>query len=642
MTTHKQRMLAALRGQQVDRLPFVPRLELWYLANATSGTLPKQYVGYEMNEIARAEGWAVYFRFADNQLSPEVQPKYLHRGIGLFGSRDTPYEFILPADVEVKVSRQGGFHRVEYHTPLGMVSTTSQYDIETQKIGATIPALVEHLIKTPDDYAPAGYLFENIRAVAGYEKYIRWSEDEIREDGVAVAMGFPSTCPIHQIQRDLIDPTQFFLHYGDHHDRMRRLAEQMEPLFDTMLDLLCASPAPIALWGSNYDDMLTYPPYFEREIKPWIAKVGRRMEEVGKLLLCHTDGENEGLMDLIRDSGMHVAESICPAPMTKVSLAEYYRRWSPKLTLWGGIPSTVTMPETSDSEFEAYMDELFRAVAPGNRMLVGISDNVPPDAIFSRLQRIHDRIEREGALPLKVFDPTPGHAVTPAASRTASQDASEPQHDRFSDLREDVMKGRHLVIKDRVNGLLESGIAPSDVLDHGLIAAMAVVGQRMATGEAFIPQVLLAARAMTAAVSILETKLAETGHKQDGKVVIGTVQGDFHDIGKNLVATVLKGVGFEVIDLGVNVSKEKFCDAVIEHQPNVLCLSALLTTTMMEMPRVLQELEERQIRRRCKVMVGGAPVTEPFAEQIGADGYAPNAVDAVTAVRRFVASASAG
>jgi methylmalonyl-CoA mutase cobalamin-binding domain/chain len=640
MITHKERMMATFRGEEVDRLMFAPRLELWYLANATSGTLPKQHAGRAMNEIARAEGWPVYFRFADNQLDPEDQPKYLHRGIGLFGSRDTVYDFILPRDVEVKTHREGGYLHVEYHTPVGMVSTTCQYDIEAQKRGITIPALVKHLIKSPDDYGPAGYLFENMRAVPNHSRYIRWARDEIDDDGVAVGHGFSATCPIHEIQRDLIDPTAFFLHYRDHQEKMRGLADRMEPLFNALLDIACGSPAPVVLWGSNYDDMLTYPPYFKRELQPWIRKVSSRLAAAGKLLLCHTDGENEGLMDLIRDSGMHIAESICPAPMTRVSLAEYYRRWSGHLTLCGGIPSTIALPETSDSEFEAYMDELFRVVAPGKRIVLGMSDNVPPDAIFSRLQRLHDRVQREGALPLKVYDLGPA-AVTPAKPQQDKPVAAALPDDIYTELRNDVLEGRQNVIKDHVTALLERGLSATEILDSGLIAAMSDIGRRMTTGDAFIPEVLLAARAMTAAVSVLEAQLAATGHKQDGKIVIGTVNGDFHDIGKNLVATILKGVGFEVIDLGVNVSQAKFCDAVIEHKPNVLCLSALLTTTMMEMPQVLKALEERQIRRTCRVMVGGAPVTGSFAEQIGADAYAPNAVEAANTIRKFMAASPA-
>jgi len=637
--THKERMLAAFRGEEVDRLPYVPRLDLWYLANATSGTLPAQHAGRTMNEIARAEGWAVYFRFADNQLSPEDQPKYLHRGIGLYASRDTVYDFVLPRDVEVKAHREGGYQRVEYHTPLGVVSTTVQYDIETQKLGITIPPLVEHLIKTPDDYGPAGYLFENIGIVPNHDRFVRWAEDEIRDDGVPVALGLLGPSPINEIQRDLIEPTQFFFHYRDHQKKMRRLADQMEPLFDKMLDIMCESPAEVIWWGANFDDMLTYPPYFEREIQPWIRKVSSRLAAVGKLLMCHTDGENEGLMDLIRDSGMHIAESICPAPMTRVALGEYYRRWSPRLTLFGGIPSTIVLPETSDAEFESYMDELFRAVAPGTRMLVGIADNVPPGAIFSRLQRIGERMAREGTLPLAAgaFNPV---RVSPTKSRPPDQAGAMLPDDIFTEVRNDVLKGKHVIIKDHVSALLDRGVPASEILDNGLIAAMTVIGRRMATGEAFIPEVLLAARAMTAAVSVLELQLAASGQKQAGRIVIGTVTGDFHDIGKNLVTTILKGVGFEVIDLGVNVPRERFCEAVAEYRPDVLGLSALLTTTMMEMPQVLKMLEEQGLRSRCKVIVGGAPVSEHFATQIGADAFASNAVEAVNTIRRLMAAPS--
>ena len=639
MITHKQRMMAAFRGEEVDRLPYVPRLDLWYLANATSGTLPKQHAGRAMNEIARAEGWAVYFRFADDQLSAEDQLKYLHRGIGLFASRDMVYDFTLPKDVEVKVHRDGGYHRVEYHTPVGMVSTIVQYDIGAQKRGITSPAFVEHLIKTPDDYGPAGYLFEHMGIVANYDRYVRWAKDEIRDDGVAVAHGFSAASPINEIQRDLIDPTQFFLHYRDHQEKMQGLAKRMEPLFDKMLDIICKCPAEVVLWGANYDDMLTYPPYFEREIQPWLRKVSKRLTAAGKLLMTHTDGENKGLMDLIRDSGAHIAESICPAPMTRVSLADYYRRWSPRLTLFGGIPSTILLPQTSDAEFESYMDELFRAVAPGTRMLVGVADMVPPDAIFSRVQRIGERVARDGVLPLKARAVTLA-AVSPAKSPPHDQAGAALPDDMFSAVRDDVLKGRHIAIKDHITALLDRGVSATEILDNGLIAAMTLVGSRMATGEAFIPEVLLAARAMTAAVAVLEVRLAASGHKQVGKIVIGTVSGDFHDIGKNLVTTILKGVGFEVIDLGVNVKRERFCEAVSEHRPNVLALSALLTTTMMEMPAVVKMLDEQGLRSHCKVMVGGAPVNQHFAEQIGADAYAPNAVEAVNTIRRLIAAAS--
>ena len=644
MVTHRTRVLAALRGEQVDRLPYVPRLDLWYLANSTRGTLPPQHAGRAQNDIARAEGWALHHRFCDDQLDPVYQPQYLHRGINVFYSRDTVFDVVLPKDVEVRVERTGPRMRVEYHTPLGMVSTTTHYDVDSQRHGITIPALVEHLIKSPADYAPAGYLFENMDVVPSFERFRRWAAEEMREDGQPVAIGSFDASPFHTIQRDLSDPTQFFIHYKDHYAEMRGLADRIGVLLDKQLAILRDSPAEVVWWGANFDDMLTYPPYFAQEIQPWIRKAADLLGGAGKLVLCHTDGENTGLMDLIRDSGMHIAESITPAPMTRVTIGEYYRRWSPKLTLFGGIPSTIMLPGTPEADFEAYLDEFFRAVAPGVRMVVGIADEVPPEAVFARLQRAGERIEREGRLPLQAgaFRPVSAAPVVAQAGQAAAQAAAAGStEETFAEVKKDIFGGKHVAIKPHVQALLDRGVPAAAILEQGLIAAITVVGARMAAGEAFIPEVLLAARAMNVAMGMLEPHLAAGGDRLRGRVLIGTVSGDMHDIGKNLVATMLKGVGFEIRDLGINVSREKFCEEVAAFRPDVLALSALLTTTMMEMKGVIKALEERQLRTGCKVVVGGAPVSAQFALQIGADGYAPNAVEAVHLAKRLLAGAAA-
>jgi methylmalonyl-CoA mutase cobalamin-binding domain/chain len=646
MYTHRSRVLAALRGEVVDRLPYVPRLDLWYLANSTAGTLPKQYARTAMNDIARAEGWAFHHRFCDDQLDPAFRPLYLHRGINVFFSRDTVFDVVLPKDVEVKVHRDGPRTRVEYHTPRGMVSTTTHYDVDSQRHGITIPALVEHLVKSERDYAPAGYLFEHMDVVPNFARYQRWSANDMGDNGQPICIGSLDASPFHLIQRDLSDATQFFIHYKDHYEEMRGLAERIAPLQEKMLRILCESPAEVVWWGANFDEMITFPPYFVQEIQPWIRKAAEMLGAAGKLVLCHTDGENRGLMDLIRDSGLHIAESFCPAPMTKVSLAEYYRRWSERLTLFGGIPSTVVMPGTSEADFEAYLDELFRAVAPGRRIVIGIADEVPPAAVFARLQRIGERIEREGRLPLAAgaFRPAMAAAASvksAAAARPAAAPAEAAADDTFDAVRRDVFKGKHVAIKQHVAELLERGVPAAAVLEHGLIAAITVVGERMATGEAFIPEVLLAARAMAVAVDVLAPALARSGEQQRGRVLIGTVTGDMHDIGKNLVVTMLRGVGFEVRDLGINVPRETFYAEVTAFEPHVLGLSSLLTTTMMEMRSIVAGLKERRLDQRCKVIVGGAPVSAQFALQIGADGYAPNAVEAVRLVKRLAQAASA-
>ncbi len=640
MYTHKSRILAAFRGDQVDVLPYVPRIDLWYLANKTAGTLPQKHAQRSQHEISRAEGWALHHKYAYSLVGETTDNSLLHRGIGIYRIRDAVVDFVWPKDIEIKVIKDGDLTTVQYHTPVGMVSCTMKYGLDMQRLGISIPHLTEHLIKSARDYAPACWLFEHLDVVPAYTRFERWARDEMGEDGVPVAAGFHAGSPMQQIQRDLIDATQFFFHYKDHIDRLRELAACMAPLFDKILRYSVQSPAEVVMWGANFDDMITYPPYFASEIAPWVREAADTLGAAGKMVMCHTDGENRGLMDLIRDSGMHIAESICPMPMTSVSLAEFYRHWSPRLTLMGGIPSTVVLPETSEADFEAFLDQMFAAVAPGTHMVAGIADQVPPNAVFSRLQRIGERIEREGKLPLaagafRPAQPTPAFAAAAPVSSVARDESL------FAQVKQDVLDGNHQGVGMHALALIEQGVSADEILNRGLIAAMDVIGKQFASGEAFIPEVLLSARSMNKAVDALGPHLARAGDRQRGKILIGTVAGDMHDIGKNMVVTMLKGVGFEVKDLGINVARETFVNEVREFQPDILGLSALLTSTMVEMREVIAALDSSGVRGRCAVMVGGAPVSESFAGEIHADGWAADAVGAVTTAKRLLAAREA-
>jgi 5-methyltetrahydrofolate--homocysteine methyltransferase len=186
---------------------------------------------------------------------------------------------------------------------------------------------------------------------------------------------------------------------------------------------------------------------------------------------------------------------------------------------------------------------------------------------------------------------------------------------------------------------LDEGLSAQEILDNGLMPGMDHVGVEFRAGNMFVPEVLRSARAMQAAMEILKPLLIEAGAKMAGKVLLGTVKGDLHDIGKNLVGMMCEGAGFEVKDLGKDVAPEGFVDAVKEFEPNVVGMSALLTTTMRAMEHTIKALEEAGVRDSVKVMIGGAPVTQAFAEQIGADGYASNAASAVDLAKKFVGTA---
>jgi 5-methyltetrahydrofolate--homocysteine methyltransferase len=201
---------------------------------------------------------------------------------------------------------------------------------------------------------------------------------------------------------------------------------------------------------------------------------------------------------------------------------------------------------------------------------------------------------------------------------------------------QNVIDGQAPAVESGVNAALDAGIGAGKILNEALIAAMDEVGQRFEEGDFFVPEMLIAARAMQAGLALLKPHLAETDIKSAGTVAIGTVKGDLHDIGKNLVAMMLEGAGFEVNDLGVDVAPEAFVDAA-QKGAQVIGMSALLTTTMGNMQRTIDALKEAGIREQVKVVIGGAPVTKDYAEKIGADAFAPDASSATRTVRDLLA-----
>jgi 5-methyltetrahydrofolate--homocysteine methyltransferase len=206
----------------------------------------------------------------------------------------------------------------------------------------------------------------------------------------------------------------------------------------------------------------------------------------------------------------------------------------------------------------------------------------------------------------------------------------------LQDIRQGIMDGDMHLVEDKVNEALDQGVEAPVILNEALIKAMAEVGRLFEEGEYFVPEMLIAARAMKAGLAILKPKLIDADVKPVGKVAAGTVKGDLHDIGKNLVCMMLEGAGFEILDLGTDVSPEAFVGAVKDDGADVIAMSALLTTTMPNMKNTVDALQEAGVRDSVRVMVGGAPVTQAYADEIGADGYAPDASRAATLAKQLM------
>ncbi len=640
----KQRMLAAARGEMPDLLPFAPRIDLWFHANRERGTLPERYRNVQSaDEIALAEGWALHkvvLEFMDYG-----EDAIIDRILGVYRIPTQGFVTRLPDDVQRIVERKGGEYRVRYITPKGTVGGCFVFTEEMRRSGVSVPWIKEHILKEEADYPAIGYLFENMKVEQAYEGYRRWA-DGIGDNGLAVAYALTSGSPMHHIMKILVDSTDFYYRHRDQESLIRDLTERIGVYFHKVFETIAQSPAEVALVGANFDDMLTYPPFFEKHILPWLQEASEKLHQQGKLMLCHTDGENSGLMDLLRQSGMDVAEAVCPAPMTKLPIAEYYQRWCDKITIFGGIPSNLLLRETTDDEaFESYIAELFTAIAPGSRFILGVADTTPPDASFRRLQHIQEALKTHGRLPLEKKAPAPS---APAPSREARIEVSSRETPpstaagalaipHCAEIREAIIAGDSVKTVALVRQAMAQQADPERLLKECLLAPMDMIGAKFTDGTVFIPEVLLSARALNEAMLLVEPALAarRTAQERPRLVLLGTVKGDLHDIGKNLVGIMLRSVGFKVKDLGINVAAKTFVDQVAAEKPDILALSALLTTTMPEFKNVIEGIQRAGLRDQVKILVGGAPVTEQYARSVGADGYGADAGQAAAKARQL-------
>ncbi len=382
--------------------------------------------------------------------------------------------------------------------------------------------------------------------------------------------------------------------------------------------------------------LLVHPKYLRKYLFPWYKKMGEVCREKGLGFIFHSDGDCTEVMDDLIDCGFHAFHPIQPNAM---NIVEVKRRWGSKLCLIGNLnlDSTLTLGTPEDVRAEVY--ERIRTIAPGGGYMVSSSNSITDYVPLENMKAMLDATYEFGKYPIRLEEGgVKGRFWT---SRTKLRAAEPAQAETGLDV--EGYAGA-LIDNDISGGIarmqadIDRGISAPDVVAKGLVPAITIVGEKFQNGQIYIPEMMISARAMSLILDRFKEKLAGKDEaKALGKVVIGTVQGDLHDIGKNLVAMILKGQGFEVEDLGVSVGTERFIQAVREKQPDILAMSALLTTTMIEMKNTIDALKTEGLRDRVKVIVGGAPVTPTFAEQIGADGNSYDAPGAAKLCKELLA-----
>lgn len=388
--TDRERVLTTIRGDLPDRIPWIPRLDFWYRARRHQNTLPAALQGLTLPQIADRLAVGCYSSIPD--FTDCLEPiDMIDRGLGVFRLGVLPYRVELH-NIERRVERRGHDTTVEYHTPKGVIRTAFTFTGEMLDAGASISWVTELAIQQPQHFDVAAYIFDNLEVIPRSEGYLA-HRSAVGERGVAVGWLLGTACPIHHILKELMTVETFFYALADYPQRVFDLCEHMEPFYTAIRNIGADSPAEVLLLGANYDDSITYPKFFEQYILPPLRSYADVLHARGKFLMTHTDGENRRLMPLYLRAGFDIADSVCPRPMTRMSLDEYIDAFAGRVSVWGGIPSTLLCPDsTPEDQFRHCIDRLIQDHGHRSRFILGVSDMVTADADWSRLEYITARV----------------------------------------------------------------------------------------------------------------------------------------------------------------------------------------------------------------------------------------------------------
>ncbi len=385
--TYRDRIINAIAGNGGDTLPFIPRLDLWYKANSLAGTLPPKYRHASLMDIVDGLGVGYHCLLPDFS-DFEYPDADADIGLGVYHLGVNCYETIFH-NVGKSVARSDkGEIRTTYQTPKGNLTTTALWDETMRRSGITLWVIREHAVKSEADWEAIAYLFENAEIVPRYDRLEKFQQF-VGDRAEAVAYAHTQAGAMHLLVKDLMPFDEFCYAFMDDEAGLAQLAARIEPYMDRLFAVVAEAPSRLIFSGGNYDVAVTPPPVYERHMLPQIQKRAAKAHALGKYLICHTDGENDGLMDLLRQSGFDVADSVCPAPMTRLSLAEYRRYFAGKTSIWGGIPSVAVLADSmSDAAFAKYFESLLEQAGDGRRLILSIADTTPPGAKFERIEHI--------------------------------------------------------------------------------------------------------------------------------------------------------------------------------------------------------------------------------------------------------------
>ncbi len=371
--TNRERLLAIMEGRLPDRVPWIPRLQIWYEANRRAGTLPDAYRDLSFREVER-----------------EV--------FGGTAARDAMIYRIEIEEVEIRTHQVQAMETLtEYVTPVGTVTT--QFRSTARLRGQGIQdAEVGFMLKRREDYPVVEHIIEHTRYTPTFEEYEAYERDVGEEGYPMVNCG---DCPMHHWMRALVGYNQAYLHLNDYPNEVERLVGVLtdhykETVWKQMLD----SPARLLMHGHHLSSQMTPPPVFESYILPYYEELSPKLRERGKVLALHGDNDTRHILSHIERAGFGMVECFATEPLVQTTLAEARAAWGDRVIIWGGVPSVLLEDPFTDEQFEAYLDDLFRTIAPGRAFILGIADNAMPGSKIERIQRITEIVQQRGTVPI--------------------------------------------------------------------------------------------------------------------------------------------------------------------------------------------------------------------------------------------------
>jgi uroporphyrinogen-III decarboxylase len=371
--TDRERLLAIMAGQPPDRLPWIPRLLVWHTAHTRLGTLPAEFEDLPLREVERRLGMGAPAR--DGRI---------------FVAEQT-------GDVEVRTESEGNSVTTYYRTPAGTVSFRHQHSAELERLG--LPSLeVEHMAKGPADYAVIEYLAEHTRYQPVYHEYLAY-EARIGEDGYPLVGA--GDCPFHHFLQRLAGYQNGYYQLHDYPSEVEHLLRTMEEIErERLWPVVANSPARLFVHGVHFDSEMTPPHLFSRYITPYYRDFSELLHRRGKTLAMHADNDSRLILGHLAQAGYDMVETFTTWPQVSCTLEEARQAWGHRMIIWGAVPSVILEDAYSDAQFEAYMRQVFRTMAPGDAFILGVADNIMPGARLERLRRIAEMVEAWGTYPI--------------------------------------------------------------------------------------------------------------------------------------------------------------------------------------------------------------------------------------------------